>query len=315
MIGPTALCPEGIELILLDLDDTIVIDGAKVSPRVVDAIALARERGCMACISSGRPIALVPELLRKPATMDYHICTNGSTIYDTLGGVMHEELISRDDALALMDAIAPLRPGWNGFVDGEAYFEWRGFTYMASGRTPSIGELKAVPGGLHTGMGVFVRKAYRFGKRMITKRDGRHQVRSLRPTVEAAEQGMQKIGCSFSNQAACDRAVDAIEHLGRFQVARMGRQELEITAAGVTKATAARWLMDYLKIDPQRVVAFGDSQNDAPLAEVCGTFVAMDNATDKVKALADDVCESVYDDGVARWLERAMAEADGARHV
>jgi hydroxymethylpyrimidine pyrophosphatase-like HAD family hydrolase len=73
--------------------------------------------------------------------------------------------------------------------------------------------------------------------------------------------------------------------------------------------------MDYLKIDPACAVAFGDSKNDETLREACGVFVAMDNSQEYIKGLADDVCESVYDDGVARWLERAMAEADGAEHV
>ena len=314
MIGPTTCCPNGIELVLFDLDDTILTDGAKLSPRVANAIALARERGAMACVSSGRPFTMVPELLRTPAGMDYLICVNGAAIYDTMGDVLRETPLTREQALRALNVLKPLRPGWNCFIDGEAYFEWRGFSYIAAGRTPTMGELKASKGGLHTGMGRFVRKVYRFSKRMITNRTGRYQVKSIRPAVEAS-QGVQKLGCSFGNARACDRAVATLEHLGCYEVARMGRQELEITAAGVTKATAARWLMDYLKVDPARAVAFGDSDNDAPLAEACGTFVAMENATDAIKAMADDVCESVYDDGVARWLERAMHEADGAKHV
>lgn len=315
MIGPTSLCPQGIELVLLDLDDTILADGTKLSPRVVNAINLARERGVMTCVSSGRPFMMVPEVLRAPAAMDYLICTNGSAIYDTHGETLLEHMISRDDALSAIDALKPLRPGWNCFIEGEAYFEWRGFTYMAAGRVPRVGSISSSRAGLHTGMARFARKVLRTARRMIINDEERHQVHSIRPAVEGALSGVQKLGCSFTSAAACERAVAILEHQGVFQIARMGGQELEITAAGVTKGTAARWLMDYLKIDPARAVAFGDSSNDAPLAEACGVFVAMQNGTDKVKALADDVCESVYDDGVARWLERAMAEADGAKHV
>ena len=316
MIGLTKLCPEGIGLVFLDLGDTILIDGAMVSPRVLDTIVLARERGCMMCVSSGRPRSLVPSELRTPVYMDYLICTNGGVVYDTIGdGVMYEKPISREEALALLTALAPLKPGWNCFIDGEAYFEWRGFSYMVAGRTPTVGELRTSKQSLHTGLGRYVRKAFRFGKRMVTNRTGRSQVRSIRPAVEAAERGVQKMGCSFSTPAVCDRAIAVIEHIGSFQVARMGKQEIEITAAGVTKATAAQWLMENLNIALECAVAFGDSENDAPLAEVCGLFVAVENATDSVKELAGDVCESVYDDGVARWLERTMAEADGANHV
>lgn len=315
MIGPTTLCPQGIGLILLDLDDTVLIDGTKISPRVIDAIALARERGCMAAVASGRPQVMVPEALQHPESMDYHICTNGSAIYDTIGGIMYDRPLTREQALGLLDALEPLHPGWNGFIGGEAYFEWRGVTYMATGRTPTVKDLRGAGGGLHTGMGRYTRKALRFAKRFFVNREGRHQVRSIRPAVEAAENGVEKLGCSLPSPAACDRAIETINHLGDYQVARMGRQELEITAGDVTKGSAARWLMDYLHLDPACVVAFGDSENDAPLIDACGVFVAMGNADESVKARATDVCESVYDDGVARWLERQMAEADGANHV
>ena len=315
MIGPTKLCPDGIELVLIDLDDTVLADGLLVSPRVLDALTQGRERGCMMGISSGRPQAMVPAVFQGPDAMDYHICANGAVVYDTIKGVLLDRPMPRKQVLNLMDVLAPLHPGWNAFIGDEVYFEWRNFTYMALGRTPTMSQLRDSRKTLHTGMGRYVKKAMRFAKRFLTNREGRHQVFSVRPAIEAATSGVHKVGCSFSSSRACDRAISIIDHLGGFQVARMGRQELEITAEGVTKGTAAEWLMDYLGIPASRVVAFGDSENDVPLAEPCGTFVVVANGDEHVKELADDVCESVYDSGVARWLERAMAEADGVRHV
>lgn len=326
MIGPTKLCPEGIGLVLLDLDDTVVADGTKISLRVVDAINLARERGCMVAVASGRSWSMVPELLRKPESMDYLICANGAAVYDTIGGTLLEHKMSSEQVLRLMDALKPLHAGWYAFIGDKTYFEWRSFSYMLVGRAPSIKSIRAAGstsaggpvkalGSLHTGMGRFVRRVARTTRRIATNDEGREQVRSVRKYVEAADEGVLKVGCSLPTSAACDRALEVIEHIGGFEVARMGGHELEITAAGVNKGVSARWLMDYLKIDPSCAVAFGDSKNDETLRDACGVFVAMDNSQEYIKGLADDVCESVYDDGVARWLERAMAEADGAEHV
>lgn len=327
MIGPTKLCPEGIGLVLLDLDDTVVADGTKISLRVVDAINLARERGCMVAVASGRSWSMVPELLRKPESMDYLICANGAAVYDTIGGTLLEHTMSSEQVLRLMDALKPLHAGWYAFIGDKTYFEWRSFSYMLVGRAPSIESIRAaggssagggpvkVLGSLHTGMGRFVRRVARTTKRMAINDESREQVRSVRKYVEAADEGVLKVGCSLPTSAACDRALEVIGHIGGFEAVRMGSHELEITAAGVTKGVSACWLMDYLKIDPACVVAFGDSKNDETLREACGVFVAMDNSQEYIKGLADDVCESVYDDGVARWLERAMAEADGAEHV
>ena len=52
--------------------------------------------------------------------------------------------------------------------------------------------------------------------------------------------------------------------------------------------------------------AFGDSGNDLPVRPHVGTFVAVDNASDEVKAVADNVVDSIGEDGVAKWLEAAL---------
>ena len=321
MIGPTRLCPQGIGLVLLDLDDTVLIDGTKMTERVVDAIALARERGCMTCVSTGRALHMVPARLRGPETMDYLICANGAVVQDTIEGMLRQRLIPRERALAVMDAIDPLNPGWNAFVDGTSYFEWRCVSYLATGHRNPLGS-PDVRRALHTGAALHtkatmlrLRRAARFAKRLVFRSENMVQVFHIRPHVEAAESGLLKMGCSLPSAKACERAMDILDHLGGFEVARMSPTELEITAVGATKGEAATWLMEHLNIDPACAVAFGDSENDATLADVCGTFVAMGNADQRVRELADDVCETVYDDGVARWIERAIAEADGATNV
>ena len=321
MIGPTRLCPQGIGLILVDLDDTVLIDGTKMTERVIDTIALARERGVMTCVSSGRALHMVPKRLRGPETMDYLICANGAVVYDTIDGMLRERLIPRERALAVMDAVEPLGAGWNAFVDGKSYFEWRSLSYLVTGRRQPLGG-SDMRHALHTGAALHtkatmlrLRRAARFAKRIVQHDDSMRQVFDIRPYIEAAEGDLLKMGCTLSSPKACERAIDILEHMGDFEIARMSTTELEITAKGATKGNAATWLMERLGIEPACAVAFGDSENDATLAEVCGTFVAMGNADRRVRELADDVCETVYDDGVARWLERAMAEADGASNV
>lgn len=51
------------------------------------------------------------------------------------------------------------------------------------------------------------------------------------------------------------------------------------------------------------VVAFGDDYNDAEMLRECGKGIAMTNALDVVKEVADEVCLSNEEDGVAKWIE------------
>ena len=55
-------------------------------------------------------------------------------------------------------------------------------------------------------------------------------------------------------------------------------------------------------ITPADVVAFGDDTNDVEKLKHCGIGVAVENAIDAAKAVADYVCASNEEDGVARWL-------------
>jgi len=77
------------------------------------------------------------------------------------------------------------------------------------------------------------------------------------------------------------------------------------------KGTAA--LADYWGIDSFEIVAFGDDTIDIDLLEFCGVGVAVSNALDEVKAVADYVCDSNNGDGVARWLEER--ENNGGRLI
>ena len=77
----------------------------------------------------------------------------------------------------------------------------------------------------------------------------------------------------------------------------------EATAAGVDKGTGLERLCNYLKIAPENVMALGDQANDAPMLEYAGIGVAMGNAGENVKEIADFITTSVDDDGITNALK------------
>jgi len=301
-----ARCHRGAGLLLFDLDDTIVQAGSFVSPRVIHALQQARKKGYVLAIASGRPLCLVTKSLLQAGVMDYAICANGATITRLYDGVeLVQRTLSRDVALGCIHALEPFRPAWNGFFNYQAFFEWKGASYMLTGRTGAM----ARAGGYARGhLGAIPRLAVRglrFVKRILAN-SNHHQVWSLASRVKRARGGIEKIGCSILNPKECTAAAQVLRDSGLFEVMRMGQTELEITARGVTKGSGARWLIDALHMDPAQCVAFGDGGNDLPLSEVVGCFVAMGNADEAVKQAADDVCPAVYEDGVAVWIEKNL---------
>jgi Cof subfamily protein (haloacid dehalogenase superfamily) len=69
------------------------------------------------------------------------------------------------------------------------------------------------------------------------------------------------------------------------------------------KSIATMGLADYWGIKREEIAAFGDDIMDVEFLEWAGIGVAMSNALDEVKAVADHICETNDNDGVAKWLE------------
>jgi hypothetical protein len=85
---------------------------------------------------------------------------------------------------------------------------------------------------------------------------------------------------------------------------------LEVTAAGVSKANALAWLADALGVTSGDVVAFGDSGNDVGMLRWAGMSYAMGNGTEEVKAAARWVTGSNANDGVATALRSLMSRGE-----
>ncbi len=70
-----------------------------------------------------------------------------------------------------------------------------------------------------------------------------------------------------------------------------------------TKLNAIKSILKYWNIDLSEVVAFGDDFNDIKMIQECGIGVAVNNGIDEVKSVADYICDSNDNDGVAKWLK------------
>ncbi len=79
---------------------------------------------------------------------------------------------------------------------------------------------------------------------------------------------------------------------------------LEATVKGINKASSLEAICELKNIKPEEVIAFGDEQNDIKMLQFAGLGVAMGNASEKLKAVADEVTLSNNEDGIAHTLEK-----------
>jgi Cof subfamily protein (haloacid dehalogenase superfamily) len=90
---------------------------------------------------------------------------------------------------------------------------------------------------------------------------------------------------------------------GRLYISKSLPYFLEFASPDVTKAAGLDFLSEHLGFTRERTVAFGDGENDIELVDWAGYGVGVANAHERVKEVADFVCPSVDEEGVAQVLE------------
>lgn len=89
----------------------------------------------------------------------------------------------------------------------------------------------------------------------------------------------------------------------RFAVFDMGHY-CDIVRKGISKATGMQRVLEKTGIPRENCIGIGDGSNDLPMIRFAGLGIAMGNAPDHVKAEADAVTETCYNDGVAVMIEK-----------
>jgi 5-amino-6-(5-phospho-D-ribitylamino)uracil phosphatase len=79
---------------------------------------------------------------------------------------------------------------------------------------------------------------------------------------------------------------------------------INITRSGVSKGNAINALMNHLNITPDQVLAIGDGTNDVSLLSAAGYSVAMQNAPEELKEIADHITADVDSSGVSQALDK-----------
>ncbi|MEG3310090.1 Cof-type HAD-IIB family hydrolase [Streptococcus sp. SS-4456] len=90
---------------------------------------------------------------------------------------------------------------------------------------------------------------------------------------------------------------------GQLVAVTSGYGSVDILPQGIHKAWGLEQVLTCLDIEPNQVMAFGDSDNDIELLSYVGYSYAMENATDKVKAVAKYQAPSYLEAGVLQVLE------------
>lgn len=76
---------------------------------------------------------------------------------------------------------------------------------------------------------------------------------------------------------------------------------VDVIPADGGKGVGVAKILEYYHLEKSQAIAFGDGNNDIEMLQAVGTGVAMGNASPQLKAVADEVCGSVSEDGIYHY--------------
>lgn len=91
------------------------------------------------------------------------------------------------------------------------------------------------------------------------------------------------------------------------KIAAWWDRAVDIIPANAGKGVAVRRILDHYQLKPSAALAFGDGDNDIEMLQAVGHGVAMENASPRLRAVADEVCGHVARDGIYHYcLEHGL---------
>lgn len=87
-------------------------------------------------------------------------------------------------------------------------------------------------------------------------------------------------------------------------VPSFGDDSGELSVPGVNKAYAIETLIKHLGIPQENTYAFGDGLNDIDMLEYCHTGIAVGNAKEGLKDIADEITDDIAEDGIYNSMKK-----------
>lgn len=257
-----------------DYDDTIFDSRTqRVSPATLEAIALYRQAGGRFVITTGRIFSsIIKQLARIGLEKDgYIICLQGSVGYDL---TTKEQLFCNDLTTQQWHAVASFaqQKGWT-------YQFYHDKDFYTSFANPYSRYYAA-----YTGVDPII-----VGQ-------------PIAQWPQAADWTAHKLILMTPAEQAQDRIALLKDTFPTLDISQSSACYIEVVSPLGGKGNGIRAMCRLLGYTPAQAVSFGDATNDITLLQAAGLGVAVGNAYPALKAVADYVCASCADGGVADVL-------------
>ena len=252
----------------------------ELRPRTRAAIAASREAGVPVIIATGRMFRSARPYALAAGITEPVVCYQGAVVADPVGGEFLRHVpMPMAEALEVIEATADLGHTVLCYVDDELY---------VARETPAS-------------------DAYANFQNLTV-----HVVGDLAKWLKQPPTKLVTVGEPEEMDAL--GVVMKARFADRLYIAKSLPHFLEFAAPSVTKGAGLAFVAERLGFAREATVAFGDGENDVELLEWAGYGIAVANAHERALAVADYVCPSVDEEGVAQVIEALLGRV-GSGHA
>lgn len=269
------------KIIFLDIDGTFTEPGSNVPPATAcDAVRKARQAGHLVFLCTGRSYGMMSELLTYG--FDGVVASAGDYI---LAGekVIYDCPLTETQKNSAMQVLKE-----NGIF---RTLECRDGAYTDEGVREFL--LKCTKNG--------------GGSELLRWREQIEKSMNIHPMSEYRNQPAYKMVVMSPSAEALIKSQEALKDDFYICIQDSGNRDYvngEVMNRKINKGIAVEYVCNYFHIPLEDSVGFGDSMNDKEMLEKTGLGICMENGGESLKAVADDVCPPVAEDGIWKAFQK-----------
>lgn len=273
-----------IKVIIMDVDGTLTNNEKVITAKTKEVLVKAQKAGAILVLASGRPTSGLRDIAKELEMEKHHgllVSFNGSKVVDCeTNEVLFNETMSVDEGQEVLEHMKKFEV--IPMIDKDNYM------YVNDVFNNEID---------YNGNPINIIK--------YESRGGKFNLCEIEDLAAFADYPLNKILTAGSPEYLQQHYKKMMEPFkDKLNCVFTAPFYFEFTAQGIDKAKALDTVLIPRGYKREEMIAFGDGHNDATMVEYAGIGVAMANAVDDLKAVADEVTRSNEEDGIAYTLSK-----------
>lgn len=260
--------------VFIDIDGTLTRSDHTVSPASIQTIKKLKENNILVVLISARPLHGIIQIAEETGIAGFPIASLNGACISRKGKMIFESKIDLTITKGIYEQVKQYDATTIYYDQSEWFAELQNF------HTDFEQEITTVP--------IAIKSFQQIMQDWKEKNNGPHKI-----LIISSDTVINEIQINL--QQLYSRELNIQTSKSTY---------LEIINHEASKLNAIKFLINLYGIEQQETIAIGDNFNDKEMIEFAGTGIAMGNAPDEVKYVADYVADTNDDDGVAKALAR-----------